>query len=391
MVSKSLYNAILVRPGEFMVRQGSVIRSFMLSRLRESIIKTLKKRKHSFKTVNILEDTRIIIYSENISEKLLYDIVRIFGIASISPVKVLDYNLDLIIDTLSKFIEEDKPSSINLIVQGEHGYTSSVFKKILASYLVDNYGVRIDLSEPAKTYYVEVRSGKAFITDTVLKGYGGLPYGVEGCMVSLSSGGVDSALATWYALKRGVRVIIVFISMYPYWSKKAIERFYESLNYIYEWVPWDYLKVYVINEMGSFIAKNASTLPSRLRCLACKANMYRVASLISKREGCKGIVTGEAIGQVASQTANNLYVLSRLIDEPVYRPLIFKDKLEIIEEAGKLGFSNLARDVGACRLKPVKPETSASEEDLELLRKWLLETNNEVLEILDHAEVMYYR
>ncbi|MCD6300447.1 MAG: tRNA sulfurtransferase [Staphylothermus sp.] len=374
-----------------MVRRGSIIRNFMLSRLRESITKTLEKKKHRFKTVEILENTRIVIYPDSISDVLINDVARIFGISSISPVKEIEYNLDHVVDVLSKFIEEDKPSSISLVVQGEFGYKTNVFKKILASYLVDNYGVRIDLNNPAKTYFVEVRSGKAFITDIVYKGYGGLPYGVEGCMVSLSSGGIDSALATWYALKRGVRVVVVFINMNPYWSKKAIERFYESLKYIYDWVPWDYLKAYIVNDIGSFLVKSTSNLPARLKCLACKANMYRIASIISKREGCKGIVTGEAIGQVASQTGNNLYVLSKLVDEPLYRPLIFKDKLEIIEEAEKLGFSKLARDVSGCKLRPDKPETSADVNDLELLREWLLVTTNDVRELIEQAEIIYYK
>ncbi|OYT37400.1 MAG: thiamine biosynthesis protein [Desulfurococcales archaeon ex4484_58] len=371
-----------------MVRYGSGYRLFLINRLRDSIVKVLKKNNLHGK-VEVVGDSRIVISDINREyiEKYKEVLVKVFGISSISLAVKRKYRFKEILDALDKLIKHHMIDSFKLIVEGEPGYDRSFLVKILSTKLIEKYGLRVDLLNPDKTFYIEIRDGNAYIMDEVLRGFGGLPFGVEGCLVTLVSGGVDSALAVWYLLKRGVNPILVYIDQGSYWSSEAHKRFYESLEYIREWVAWDHVKLYIVKNMGDLIAR--AEIPDRLRCLFCKATMYRIASIIADRENCKGIATGEAVGQVSSQTLSNLSILSKTIDKPVFRPLSFMDKLEIIEMTRKLGFSKLSRNVGSCRLKPEKPETNASLEDYRILLEVLDKYNDVYRDFVDESIVKY--
>ncbi|ADI31490.1 tRNA sulfurtransferase [Staphylothermus hellenicus] len=373
-----------------MVRYGSVTTRFMISRLRDSIVKVLNRNNYRYENVDVVGGSRVIVSGLNssVAEEVADKLAKIFGVSSTSPAIMVDYDLSVIIDALLEMIAHDRPKSIRLKVMGGPGYNRLFLEKLLASIIINEAKTYIDLRSPDKEYIIDIRQGKTFIINKIYRGVGGLPYGVEGCLVVLLSGGVDSSLAAWYALKRGTRIIPVFIDLGKYWSEQARKRFYESISLIYEWVPWDKIKFYIVRGAEKIV--ESANIPARLRCLLCKANMYRIASIIADKEKCLGIVTGEAVGQVASQTLRNLYILSRLSPKPVYRPVAFMDKLEIIEQARKLGFHILSRDVGTCLLKPPHPETSASEKDYYILKKVLQDTMDTAVKLVEQANIKYY-
>jgi thiamine biosynthesis protein ThiI len=384
------YNSVLVRPGEFMVRFGSSIRNFMLSRLRESILRVLKRRGYDYRVV-IVDGSRIVVEDLDMDKAVeLADLLsRVFGVSSTSPSHETIFSFKNIVNVLREMIIRDKPRSIKLVVQGNQEYDSLFLEKTLVSILHDELGIEINLSNPDREYIIDIRGDSAYITDRIIKGIGGLPYGVEGCLAILVSGGVDSAVAAWYTMKRGVRIIPVYIDYGDYWDPKAHKRVEKMIEKLMDWVPWDTLRFYRLRGYEKLVL--GVNIPPRLRCLFCKANMYRVAKYVALDEGCKGIATGEAIGQVASQTLINLSVLSRLIDIPVYRPVAFMDKLEIIEEANKLGFSELNIRIESCRLKPKHPETAASEKDYLLLREALRNTEAESYRIYkEYKQIINY-
>jgi len=387
MRKKNTYDSIVVRLGEYMVREGSRYRLFQINRLRESIEKTLSR--HDLAGLVNTMGSRILIRNidGDMVEKYVSTLSRVFGVSSVSPAISVKYDLNKILRVIGEMIALKKPRSIKIDVIGEHGFRDSLLiEKMIGDKLVKEYGLKINLSNPDQRLVIEVRRGSAFIMDEVIHGPGGLPYGAEGRLAVLFSGGVDSALATWFLLKRGVEPVIVHVDMGLYWSGKARERFYEALKLVREWVPWDSLKIYVVKNAYEIIVN--SDLRVGLRGLLCKSTMYRIASLIADREDCRGIATGESIGQVASQTLDNLLLLSRTIDKPVYRPLAFMDKLEIIDIARKLGFDKLSRDVGACGLRPSYPETQGDEKDLEVIKN-ILDSNVERFnKLVDEAEVI---
>lgn len=382
-------NTVIVRPGEFMVRYGSTTTRFMLSRLRESIEKVMNKNKYKYDTVKIVGGTRIIVsgISGSHTEEVADRLSKVFGVSSTSPAVEVDYNLSELVNALLYMISHDKPKSIRISIAGESGYDKLFLEKTLSSIIINKTMVHIDLRSPDKEYVIDIRRGKAYITSKFFKGVGGLPYGVEGCLVVLLSGGVDSALAAWYAMKRGASIIPVFIDLGQYWTEQARKRYYEALHLLYEWIPWDKVKICIVR--GAEKILESANIPPRLRCLMCKANMYRIASIIADKEGCLGIVTGEAVGQVASQTLRNMYILSRLSPKPIYRPLAFMDKLEIIDHARKIGFHILSKNVGTCLLKPPRPETGAGNKDYYVLKRALEETMDLAVKLVEQAEIKY--
>ncbi len=377
-----VYNAVIVRPGEYMVRKGSPIRRYMISRLIESIRRKFKRIGIAYDDIKLI-DTRITILNPDKPLEASIEASKIFGVSNTSPgVYIDDPDIDSIYSVVEDIIVRDKPTSIALRVRGRLGDLGREdIIHILASRIIDRLNIYFNLTRPDKEIIIESYEEKAFITDKIFPGVGGLPYGVEGCLVALVSGGVDSALASWLAMKRGVRIIPVFIDYGSYWGVKARKRIDKFIELLYRWTPWDHLRIYWLPGYEDLVLK--ANIPARLRCLFCKANMYRVAGYIVERERCKGIVTGEAVGQVASQTLQNLYVLSRLTNTPIFRPVAFMDKLEIVKEAEKLGFGELNVRVEPCMLRPDKPVTAASERDYMILSEALKDTEEEAYRIFN--------
>ncbi len=383
-----VYNSVVVRLGEYMVRRTHA-RKFMVSRLIESISRFLRRRGYRGYRVEYVEE-RIIIDTDK-AEAVARDLSLVPGISSTAPSLSIELDMKLLIDNLIKLLEETIQPNQSFSIRIHRGIQpidSKGLEEYLGSIIHEYFGNPVNLVNPDLEIIIEFRGDRIYLSNKVFKGIGGLPYGSEGCLVTLVSGGIDSAVASWYAMKRGAEIIPVYINLYPYWSQKAVKRAYESIELIWKHVPWDYMKAYIVHGVGNIVAK--ARVPDRLRCLFCKANMYRIASIISMENNCQGIVTGEAVGQVASQTLKNMYVTTTTCIQPIYRPLAFMDKIEINRLAHTLGFSKLDTSVGKCMLKPPYPQTKASQRDLEILLKALDETTSDIIELLEKAEIREY-
>jgi len=311
------------------------------------------------------------------------------GISSFSPAVRVEYSLDRVVEVLSSLASLHKPRSVKVTVEGEPGVDRSALSRALTARLTASHGFYVDLEKPDVEYVVEVRGSDAYIAWEFFEGLGGLPYGIEGCLAVLASGGVDSAVATWLLVKRGVEPVLVYGDMGGFWSREAHARFAEFVKTLYEKIPWDSFRVYVVKGYGSFLA--SVSVPEKIRCLACKALLYYIASRIADIENCFGIATGEAIGQVASQTLSNLQATSSVVDKPIYRPLAAMDKTEIAELAEKYGFKKLARDVGTCTLKPLHPATHSTAKTREILRKLVAQYRSQLEALVERAVRIEYR
>jgi thiamine biosynthesis protein ThiI len=372
------YNTVIVRPGEFMVRRGSPVRKLMLNRLKESIEKTLAKKGFPNASAKIVEPRLIVSNIDDPPRASEVIASTVFGVSSSSPALSVEAEIPSIIHAIEKNILRVKPRSLSLTVTGEiDGLKPREITWIIAGEIKKNLMVRFDLEKPDFSIGVDVRGSKAYIFDKIHRGIGGLPYGIEGCMVVLVSGGVDSAVASWLTMKRGIRIIPVYIDYGEYWPREALSRFNNMIKRLYELLPWDYLRYYRVKGMEKLVLEAKRKIPARLTCLFCKANMYRVAGYVAEEEGCTAISTGEAVGQVASQTLRNLSVLTRLSPLPILRPLAFYDKDEIVREARRLGFHDIMRRTDGCRLRPESPETGAGEKEYLILKKILEETEED--------------
>jgi thiamine biosynthesis protein ThiI len=206
------------------------------------------------------------------------------------------------------------------------------------------------LTNPDKTIHAEIVDDCAYVFDRKIPGVGGLPYMSQGRVVSLISTGIDSPVAAWMMMHRGCELAAVHLG--------AGEEVEDTLN-VLEGYAAHRIRLYAIpyEDILSKIGAHAE----RFTCVICKRTMLRIAAKVAAAEKAHGIVTGENLGQVASQTLENLEVLSE-VASPIYRPLIGMDKEEIIRRARDIGTYEHAKKAAKC---PHVPKTPATRSDLE--------------------------
>ncbi len=340
----------------------------MEARLVRNLAHMLRRRGVRFRIRR--EGGRVFIYADRIKDALEAT-SRSFGVVSASPAMEVDASLDAIRDAVvrhaTSVLKPGRTFAIRARRLKTFPHTSKELERLLGECVLKSIkGVRVDLTSPDVTIYVEARERRAYVFSEVVRGPGGLPYGVEGRVVALVSGGTDSAVAAWLIMKRGAEVVPVFNDMGRFISEAARKRALEVLRRLREWVPEGEWRVYIVPFWIVHEAING--LDERYRCLLCKVAMYKVAELIAEVEGAKALATGESLGQVASQTLDNIHAMSVLVGLPILRPLIGLDKCEIEDLARKVNIYEVAaKDVGGCALVPAHPVTRARPEDIRSL------------------------
>lgn len=182
-------------------------------------------------------------------------------------------------------------------------------------------------------------------------------------LISLISGGIDSPVATYLMIRRGVEIVAVHMDNRPFTDEKNLDKTLDLVRHL-RTLTGTPIKTYVVPHGPNHItiARNCNR---HLHCLFCRRMMYRIAERIAVQEGADGILTGESVGQVASQTLQNLSVVNRAIKYPVIRPLIGFDKEEIITIARKIGTYEISTLPGlCCTIVPKQPSTAAKPEDV---------------------------
>ena len=212
--------------------------------------------------------------------------------------------------------------------------------------------------------HVEVVQGMAYVYAQTMRGVGGLPVGTAGKVVCLLSSGIDSPVAMWRMARRGATCIAVHFSGRPQTSSTS-EYLSDDICRVLEEFG-GVARMYVV-PFGDYQREIAMRVPPALRIVIYRRFMMRIAERIARREGAKALVTGESLGQVASQTLDNLAATSDSVKMQIFRPLIGCDKLEIIEDAKKLGtFEISSQDAPDCctLFMPRAPETHAKLRDV---------------------------
>ena len=288
----------------------------------------------------------------------------IFGIVSFSEVEHIR------IDELAQFlpdycrrhgIEKAKTFAIKIKRVGTHTFSSND-KAIEYGNLLRNEfpHLKVNLAHPDKEIHIEIRANEAYLYDTVIQAVGGLPLGVEGTLVALVSGGIDSPVAAWMMMKRGCRIIPLFVALDTFLDETTIARAKRVVDKLAQYQPG--IELNVVSD--SYLTAAKEVLISRhlekYTCIFCKRRMYRVAAAYANSIGAKGIVTGESLGQVASQTLDNLFVLTDAAEIPIYRPLIGFDKEDTIRIAREIGtFEQSISHASGCKAVPKGPSTKA--------------------------------
>ncbi len=380
-------DTLLVRYGEIAVKSKRV-----RERMENKLIGNIKAQLETsgLKEYKIEREWgRIIIEIPERDVQLFVEVLKkVFGVTSVSPSIKVSLDTTSIIDTVvGVAIRVLKPWSTFAVrvrrANKQFPLTSKDLEKLLGEKVLERIPqAKVDLENPDVTIGVEVRLKNAFIYLSEEKGPGGLPYGVEGLVVSLVSGGVDSALATWMIMKRGCSVIPVHFDMRPFYGEDSRERLHDVLRWLSKWVPernWSYYDI----PLG-MIHENIK-INEKYRCLLCKMVMYKIAEKVAEIENAKAIVTGESLGQVATQTLDNLRILTSTTKTMILRPLIGFDKNEIEKKAMEIGLYEIAsRKVSPCQLNPkLKGKyviTHASEKTIRVLIEAIRRSPYECLE-----------
>jgi len=223
---------------------------------------------------------------------------------------------------------------------------------------------RVDLRNPECNVHVEVLPDQAFVYAERTAGPGGLPVGVSGTVVALLSGGIDSPVAAWRMMKRGCRVVFVHFHAVPYLPDTSIRKARELVGVL---TAWQYGSRLFLVPFGEIQRQVVLTVPGPYRVVVYRRLMLRIAEVLADRAGAGALVTGDSLGQVASQTLENLGRTSEVARLPVLRPLIGMDKLEISGQAEAIGTYGISiePDADCCTLfVPRYPETRVRPEQI---------------------------
>ncbi|HEY8416208.1 MAG TPA: tRNA uracil 4-sulfurtransferase ThiI, partial [Thermaerobacter sp.] len=272
---------------------------------------------------------------------------RVFGVVAASPADRVPLDLDAItgaaVTVLGEALAGEKGTGegpVTFKVEARRSnkafpLTSLELNQELGRRLLAaNPAVRVDVRRPRITVGVEIRHDAAYVYARSVPGPGGLPVGVTGRACALLSGGIDSPVAVWMAMKRGLTVIPVHFHNPPFTSERSKEKVMDLVRILARWGGPLRLWVVYFTEVQRAIQLDC---PPQLTITLMRRMMFRLAERIAAREGALALVTGESLGQVASQTLESIHTISRVTTLPVLRPLIGMDKAEIIDRAKAIG------------------------------------------------------
>jgi len=243
--------------------------------------------------------------------------------------------------------------------------TSVEINQRVGAFVKDRSLARVDLENPELTCWIEIVEKYALIYVERLPGPGGLPVGTSGKVVVLLSGGIDSPVAAWKMIKRGCTPVFLHFHSFPYTNKESQEKAKQIARLLSHYSLRAKIYLVPFAEIQRHIMVDT---PLDTRVILYRRYMMRLAEQIAQREKARVLVTGDSVGQVASQTIENIDVISRAVSMPILRPLVGDDKLEIVEVARRIGTYDISilPDQDCCSLfVPKHPETKANLSEVE--------------------------
>jgi thiamine biosynthesis protein ThiI len=302
-------------------------------------------------------------------ERALRALERVFGLVSLSPARVTRRALDAISEAAVAEARAEvarrggAPSFKVETRRADKRFTpqSPEVSRLVGAAIVSALGLPVDVHRPSLRVGVEVGYEHAFVYSHTRPGPGGLPVGVTGRVELLLSGGIDSPVAGWLALKRGCQLDATYFHSPPYTGGQAVEKVTELARRLAAWQQGD-VRLSIVGFTDAQKRLRDASGDGRLAVVLYRRMMLRVAERRARAHGAKGLITGEALGQVASQTLDNLGVIGEAASLPVLRPCLMHDKADTIELARRIGTyetSILPYDDCCALFVPQHPETRA--------------------------------
>ncbi len=287
----------------------------------------------------------------------------VFGIANFSLAERVEPDMAALKQAVGKALEARAFQSFKVAARRafkQFPLTSEDINRELGAFVKGQTQAAVDLEHPELTIHVEVLPRDVYFSFGREAGPGGLPVGVSGRVVALLSGGIDSPVAAWRLMKRGCQVTFVHFHSVPFLDATSRDKAVELAQVL---TRFQYRSMLYLVPFGEIQRQVVVSTPAPLRVVLYRRLMGRIAEHVARREHAKALVTGESLGQVASQTLDNLAVIEEAVGIPVLRPLIGSDKEEIVQAARALGTYDISiiPDQDCCRLfVPRHPATSCS-------------------------------
>jgi thiamine biosynthesis protein ThiI len=349
---------ILCRFGEIGTK-GRKAQNSMKRRLKEQIEKLFIGSK-----VEVIGG-RLVIYTDwSNAQKISY----LPGIVSFSPAIKISHDLNEIENTAVQLARDKQAEreikSFAVRVKRlylEYPVKSPDVERVVGGAIKDAINLNVDLKQPDLFIGIEILHNGTYLYTDKLRGVGGLPVGEQGSVVSLLSGGIDSPVAAFLMLKRGARITFVHFATDKGEEEKA-RKLYEHF------LLFDHKTKFILVPHNEYLDDLRKILKKcdkeRYICVFCKRRILRVAVNIAKKIKAEGVVTGDSLGQVASQTLRNIHIIQKSIDFPIYRPLIGLDKLEIEKIASNIGTYDISVSTSSqCQFVPKYPIIKGDEEE----------------------------
>jgi len=361
---------VLVRYGELFLKSDPVRRHF-IGLLMRNIKKALDAEgiAHRFE----LSRGRMLLFGED-EERIAAVVARVFGIVDVSVATRTGSDLSSMstaaIDLARYRLKPGMSFAIRTKRQGVNDYTSQQMGEVIGRAVAEAvYGSRVDLTSPDYEIFAEAREIGGFLSDSRIPAPGGLPLGTQGKACALLSSGIDSPVASWLMMKRGSEVIHLHMDGGRWAGPDVREAAIGNHRQLSLWCAGFPLPLLIVNSEPLYDAMERAKIPPRNRCVICKRFMMMAGSALVRQHRALGLVTGESLGQVASQTLANLAVIDPAADVPVLRPLLTYDKQETIDIARRIGTFDASPGDLACRAVPSVPATAADPAEIERLEE----------------------
>ncbi len=265
---------------------------------------------------------------------------KVFGIVAIARAAVCEKNMEQIARTAADYIPQFLSDKRTFKVEAKRSdkafaLDSMEISREIGGVILDAYpSIRVDVHNPDVIVKVEIREFGAYISAGQFKGAGGMPVGSNGKGLLLLSGGIDSPVAGYMLAKRGVRLDAIHFESFPYTSERAREKVLELAKIVSEYAGDIYVHIVSLTHIQEELVKACE---EDYFTLLLRRYMMTIAERVARQKGCSALITGESLGQVASQTMQALGVTDAAVNLPVFRPCIGMDKEEIVTIARKIG------------------------------------------------------
>ena len=319
---------IMIKYGELTTKKAN--RKIFINTLTQNVEKALKGE-----NVQITKDSvRMFIKCQN-AKSIASKLQKIFGIHSIVIAYKVNNTINDVLNKALQIMDKNKQTFKVITKRADKNYPvhSMEYSRKLGGLILKNSNFKVDVHNPDITLTVEIRTEGTFIYTNEIKGAGGYPVGVAGKGLLMLSGGIDSPVAGYLTLKRGVNTEALYFESPPHTSLEAKNKVISLTQILNEYSGKIKLHVVPFTKIQEAIFKNC---PDIYMITIMRRMMYRIAALYAEKIGAKILINGESIGQVASQTLDSMVCINSVTNMPVIRPVACFDKLEIIDIAKKI-------------------------------------------------------